>query len=142
MKLLSDRLKWAMSEKSKRDGADVIPADIARAAKASEAAVNYWLNDNNGIGGAKARLLGAYLNVDPVWLEDGSGTAIEKPNGSLRSVLNDSDAANLMSPQEISDLIRLYAYSNQVGRKMIMNQAQSAANATIRNGNKIATNDS
>ncbi len=44
-----------------------------RAAKASSASVNFWLNDVNGIGATKARLLGEFLHVDPVWLETGEG---------------------------------------------------------------------
>lgn len=73
MKLLSERLKWAMKEKSKRDGVDTIPADIARAAGASATSVNYWLNDTNGISGAKARLIADYLGVNALWLETGDG---------------------------------------------------------------------
>lgn len=73
MKLLSERLKWAMQQKTKRDRVEVIPASVARAAKASNATVNYWLNDVNGISAAKARLVGAYLGVNPLWLETGDG---------------------------------------------------------------------
>lgn len=77
MKLLSERLKWAMSEKSKRDGEDVIPADIARATKSSATSVNYWLNDANGIGAVNARRLGDYLGVNAFWLETGSGDPLD-----------------------------------------------------------------
>ncbi len=73
MKLLSERLKWAMEEKYKRDGVEVIPADIARAAGASATSVNYWLNDTNGISGAKARLIADTLGVNALWLETGNG---------------------------------------------------------------------
>lgn len=76
MKLLSERLKWAMQEKSKREAAEVIPADLARAARASDTSVSYWLNDANGIGAAKARLLGEFLGVDALWLETGKGEPI------------------------------------------------------------------
>lgn len=73
MKLLSDRLKWAMEEKFRRDQIEVIPADIARAAGASATSVNYWLNDTNGISGSKARLIADFLGVNALWLETGSG---------------------------------------------------------------------
>lgn len=76
--LLSNRLKWAMDEESKRRGHEVKPADLARAAGTSAASVTHWLSDANGIGAAKARLLGAYLNVDPLWLETGEGAPTPK----------------------------------------------------------------
>lgn len=75
MRLLSERLKWAMAEASKRNGYEVKAADVARAANSSAASVNYWLTDANGIGGAKARLVGAFLGVNPLWLETGEGVA-------------------------------------------------------------------
>jgi phage repressor protein C with HTH and peptisase S24 domain len=75
MKLLSERLKWAMSEESKRQGREIRPADLARAANSSATSVNYWLTDTNGIGASKARLLGEYLHVDSLWLETGDGQA-------------------------------------------------------------------
>lgn len=79
MKLLSDRLKWAMSEESKRQGREIRPADLARAANSSATSVNYWLTDTNGIGASKARLLGEYLHVDALWLETGDGLAAPAP---------------------------------------------------------------
>lgn len=75
MKLLSERLKWAMAEASKRMGSEVKAADVARAASSSPASVNYWLTDANGIGAAKARLVGDFLGVDSLWLETGKGVA-------------------------------------------------------------------
>jgi phage repressor protein C with HTH and peptisase S24 domain len=71
MKLLSDRLKWAMKKKSTKDGAEIIPADVARAANVKDASVNYWLNDINGISANKARLIADYLGVNALWLETG-----------------------------------------------------------------------
>ena len=62
-----------MAEESKRRGAEIRPADLARAANSSATSVNYWLNDVNGMGAGKARLLGDYLHVDPLWLETGEG---------------------------------------------------------------------
>ncbi|WP_137171409.1 S24 family peptidase [Massilia sp. HP4] len=79
MKLLSERLKWAMSEESKRQGREIRPADLARAANSSATSVNYWLTDTNGIGASKARLLGEYLHVDALWLETGDGQAEPAP---------------------------------------------------------------
>jgi phage repressor protein C with HTH and peptisase S24 domain len=79
MKLLSERLKWAMSEESARQGREIRPADIARAANSSATSVNYWLTDTNGIGATKARLLGDYLHVDALWLETGAGQPAPAP---------------------------------------------------------------
>ena len=64
-----------MSEESKRQGREIRPADLARAANSSATSVNYWLTDTNGIGASKARLLGEYLHVDALWLETGEGQA-------------------------------------------------------------------
>lgn len=77
MKLLSERLKWAMKEKTARDGVEVIPADIARAGRVSDTSASFWLNDSNGISAPKARLVGAYLGVNAVWLENGSGRPMQ-----------------------------------------------------------------
>lgn len=82
MKLLSERLSWAMSQKAARDGYPVIPAHVARAAKVSNATLNYWLKDVNGISGAKARLAGAFLNVNPIWLETGEGDPTPAKSGA------------------------------------------------------------
>jgi transcriptional regulator with XRE-family HTH domain len=90
MKLLSERLKWAMQQKSERDGFEVLPADIARAANASSTSASYWLSDTFGISAAKARKVAEYLGVNPYWLETGTGepaidyvapTAQETPKG-------------------------------------------------------------
>ncbi len=62
-----------MQEESKRQGREIRAADLARASNSSATSVNYWLNDINGIGASKARLLGDYLHVDPLWLETGEG---------------------------------------------------------------------
>lgn len=64
-----------MAEASKLQGVELRAADIARAANTSNASVAYWLTDANGIGAAKARLVGSYLGVDPLWLETGNGVA-------------------------------------------------------------------
>lgn len=62
-----------MQQKTERDGIEVIPADVAKAAEASNTTVNYWLHDVNGMSAAKARLAGDYLGVNPLWLETGDG---------------------------------------------------------------------
>ena len=73
MNLLSERLRLAMQEESKRQGREIRAADLARASNSSATSVTYWLNDVNGIGASKARLLGDFLHVDPLWLETGAG---------------------------------------------------------------------
>lgn len=62
-------------ERARSNGRDVLPADVARAANVSNATLNYWLNDVNGMSAAKARLVGAFLDVEPYWLETGKGHA-------------------------------------------------------------------
>ncbi len=89
LNLLSSRLKWAMEEESKRQGRDIKPADVARAAGSSAASVTHWMADTNGIGAAKARLVGAYLNVDPLWLETGKG----EPTPALKPLRRADDVA-------------------------------------------------
>lgn len=73
MKLLSERLKWAMNEKSARDGFEILPADMARGAGVSDATVSNWLKDVFGIKAKNARLLADYLGVNAHWLETGEG---------------------------------------------------------------------
>lgn len=82
MKLLSERLRWAIAHKEARDERTVSFADIARAAGSAGAAVNHWLNDTNGIGGKKARLVGDFLGVDALWLETGEGEPIARPQSA------------------------------------------------------------
>jgi len=77
MNLLSERLKKAMERLGNARGSVVTPAEVARAAKVSAATLNYWLNDVNGISAAKARLAGAFLGVDPYWLETGKGSMVQ-----------------------------------------------------------------
>lgn len=75
MNLLSERLRWAIAEESKRRGGGMIRnAQLARAAETSATSVGNWLSDANGIAAPKARLLGQYLHVDPYWLETGEGS--------------------------------------------------------------------
>jgi phage repressor protein C with HTH and peptisase S24 domain len=74
MNLLSERLRWAISEEEKRLGKPIKNAELARAAKTSSTSVGFWLDGSNGISATKARLLGEFLHVDPLWLETGEGT--------------------------------------------------------------------
>lgn len=60
-------------DRARERGRVIVPADIARAAKVSNATLNYWLNNVNGMSAAKARLVGQYLDVNPYWLETGNG---------------------------------------------------------------------
>jgi transcriptional regulator with XRE-family HTH domain len=73
MKLLSERLKWAMRQKSERDRYEIRPADMARSAGVSDATVSNWLKDVFGIKAKNARLLADYLGVNAHWLETGEG---------------------------------------------------------------------
>lgn len=86
MNLLSERLRWAIAEEEKRrDGKPIKNAQLARAAQTSATSVGYWLTDMNGIAAPKARLLGEYLHVDPLWLETGEGSpALSAGQGNER----------------------------------------------------------
>jgi transcriptional regulator with XRE-family HTH domain len=96
MNLLSERLRWAIAEEEKRRGGKMIrPAELARAAKTSQTSVGFWLNDVNGIGAAKARLLADYLHVDALWLETGRGA----PNATDSAPEPFTAPAGSMDPQ-------------------------------------------
>jgi len=76
MKLLSERLLWAMQqEQERRKGKRVTKAELARAAGVSDTAAGNWLKGDHGIDAPRARALANYLQVDPVWLETGQGAA-------------------------------------------------------------------
>lgn len=87
MKLLSERLNWAL------DRAGKIPAELARMCRSSDAAVSNWLSDTNGMSAQKARLAGAFLGVNPYWLETGEG----EPLGSA------SEAEGQVPRDELTD---------------------------------------
>jgi phage repressor protein C with HTH and peptisase S24 domain len=76
--LLSDRLRWAIERKrtSRATKEKITQAAIAKVAEVSPTAVGYWLADTNGISAEQARKVGAFLSVDPVWLEKGVGEPV------------------------------------------------------------------
>jgi hypothetical protein len=71
--LLSNRLKWAVAEKEKRELIEISNSDLSRIAKTSRASVTNWMKDINKMASPAARLLGGYLSVNPIWLETGKG---------------------------------------------------------------------
>lgn len=73
--MLSERLNWAVEEKLKRDPGikKITQRAIANVAGLSPSAVGYWFADKNGIDAEPARKVGAFLGVNPVWLEKGEG---------------------------------------------------------------------
>lgn len=94
----------------------VLPADVARAAKVSNATLNYWLNDVNGMSAARARLVAEFLRVDPLWLETGEGA----PDIAAPIV-----KATLSAPAEppyadAERLLTLYRQADERGRREIM----------------------
>jgi phage repressor protein C with HTH and peptisase S24 domain len=84
--LLSDRLKWAISEKEVRENRRIYQAEITTlfSPKISRAAVNNWFQDKNGIDAKYARPLSEFLNVDPIWLETGDGKHERKKADALK----------------------------------------------------------
>lgn len=86
MNLLSERLRWAIAQESKRRGGGPIRnTQLARAAQTSPQSVGNWLTDANGIAAPKARLLGEYLHVDPYWLETGEGEPVHGNEPAARA---------------------------------------------------------
>lgn len=126
MKLLAERLTWAMEEKSKRDGVIITAAGIARAADASDTAVSLWLN-GGGISGKKARLVAAYLGVDPIWLENGEGKAGPNIKDKDRlSLVPSEDSGMVQYAKQVSELVYLFGTSTDIGRKLIFGAANDA----------------
>lgn len=119
MKLLSERLQWAASQEAGRRGEEIRPADLARAAKTSATSVNYWLNDVNGIGAAKARLLGEFLHVDPLWLETGEGVPSRNEQPAARQDSDERRHALRQSPQNRSGVI-VYDLEDDVPDDMVL----------------------
>lgn len=108
MNLLSERLKWAMEEKAKRDGVEVIPADIARAAGVSDTSASHWINNTNGISAAKARLVAEYLGVNPIWLENGTGAKQIKIGAH-------DESSNVVSIKHKRDDVEIRQYKDVAG---------------------------
>jgi phage repressor protein C with HTH and peptisase S24 domain len=74
MKLLSERLLWAIErERTRRNGKRVTKAELARVAGVSDTAAGNWLKGDHGMDAPKARAVAAHLRVDPLWLETGEG---------------------------------------------------------------------
>lgn len=107
-----------MAQESNRIGRDVRPADIARAAKASYASVNFWLNDVNGIGAAKARLLGEYLHVDPLWLETGDGAPV--PGSSSTTMPGEEKRHAARAQPEVRSLVTAYDGDDDVPEDVVL----------------------
>ncbi len=85
--LLSERLKWAVE---RRLGLEpkitrITKGKLALEAGVSPPAVGYWFSDTNGIQATQARPLAKFLMVDPVWLENGTGTPEAKESAAAAS---------------------------------------------------------
>lgn len=120
MKLLSERLKWAMEEKSRRDGIEVSPADVARAAGVSDTSASYWLSGTNGISAARARMVAEYLGVNALWLENGSGKAKEGQEAVVESNTGPANDPHQLGRDELIDLISGFSYGDADERRAIM----------------------
>lgn len=97
--LLSERLKWAMAEKSQRENRRIYQAELASVAGVSRAAVTNWMKDENGIDAIQARALAEFFNVNAVWLETGQG----KPDGPQRKaiVLNANESNDFVAIKRV-----------------------------------------
>lgn len=74
--MLSERLTWAIEKKLQAAPAlkKITKRYLAEIAGVSPSAVGYWFTDTNGIQAEPARKIGAFLGVDPVWLEKNEGS--------------------------------------------------------------------
>ena len=122
MNLLSERLKWAMDKKTERDGTEVIAADLARAAKVSETSCSYWLAGSNGMSAAKARLVAAFLGVDPIWLETGKGSP------ELRTEETNTVVESVAIPlnEHIAAVVKLMESTDERGMRKVRDAAEDA----------------
>lgn len=89
---LSERLEWALARMSILKQRVIRYADLVRAAGVSSAAGTMWRKDDTGMSAATARKVGAYLDVDPVWLECGDGS-VQGPDRQLRSPFEPDDSS-------------------------------------------------
>lgn len=80
-KFITDRLKFAISEKEKADNIRITNAMIAKAAGVSRTSVTHWMN-GGGISAPQARLVADYLGVNPIWLEIGKGDIYKNNNNA------------------------------------------------------------
>lgn len=78
-------------EQKRRNGKRVTKAELARVAGVSDTAAGNWLKGDHGMAAPTARALGAYLQVDPLWLETGQGSPI--PQTPLSGVASNVEQA-------------------------------------------------
>lgn len=83
-KFITDRLKFAISEKEKADNIRITNAMLAKVAGVSRTSVTHWMN-GGGISAPQARLLAEYLRVNPIWLEIGKGDIHKKHSADAQS---------------------------------------------------------
>lgn len=126
MKLLSERLEWAKTEKEKRDGRTYSWAALGRECGVSPAAVSLWKNDENGIEGQYARPLALFLGVDPLWLETGSGAPYPSNDSNYSTNTIQSEIAYT---EQLTKLITLFSQSTEEGRNFILQSAGVAEKA-------------
>jgi phage repressor protein C with HTH and peptisase S24 domain len=110
MKLLSERLAWAIKYKANNENTEIKAADVARAGSTSNAAVSFWLADANGMSAIKARPIAAYLGVSSLWLETGEGRPVSESQ----------------LPSEALEIIELILDTDRQGRKDVLRAAQDA----------------
>lgn len=72
MKTLAERLIWARSQKSLRDGNDFTQVDLAKRAGVSQGAIGHLESGRTSTSRSITSIAKA-LEVDPVWLAEGKG---------------------------------------------------------------------
>lgn len=99
--LLSERLKWAIAEKSQRENRRIFQAELANVAGVSRAAVTNWMKDENGIDALQARALAEFFNVNAVWLETGNG----KPDTNVSA--QNKNRSQMINTDETDDFVAI-----------------------------------
>lgn len=112
--LLSERIDYGIRLRAERTGETVTPADCARAAGCSGAAVSLWRKNENAITSTYARPLADFFGVDPVWLETGRGYPDREKNISA------SLHAERTTADQLTTLIRHFFAATPFGRDQLI----------------------
>lgn len=121
-----------MKTKSDRDGVQVTQADLARATKATTAAVSYWLDGRTkSLKPHICRTLADYLEIDSLWLETGEGEPELKPHLVDVSLPNSSEHETVID--ELMVVINAFHGGDAVDRKFLLDFARSV---NVRNAAK------
>lgn len=112
--LLSERIDFGIRLRSERTGEKVTPADCARAAGVSAAAVSLWRRNENAISSTYARPLAEFFGVDALWLETGKGYP-ERDKNAYAAIESERVTAD-----QLTTLIRHFYRATPLGRDQLL----------------------